>query len=77
MTLAASVFLGFDGAAVTVFGVWARHPLLAIVGVCLFLSSGLVLLYWRWHQRQVLDLVEARQALQRKERLLDELLRDG
>ncbi len=77
MTLLASAFLGFDGAAVTIFGIWARHPMVAIIGVCLFLSSGLVLVYWRWHQRQTRELAEARQALRQQEHLLRELLRDG
>jgi protein-S-isoprenylcysteine O-methyltransferase Ste14 len=77
MTLLASVFLGFDGAAVTVFGVWARHPVVAVMGVCLFFSSGLVWVYWRWHQRQTQELAAARRALRQQEQLLRELLRDG
>jgi protein-S-isoprenylcysteine O-methyltransferase Ste14 len=77
MTVLASAFLGFDGAAVTAFGIWGRRPLVALIGACLFFSSGLVLVYWRWHQRQVLELIQVRRALRQQEHLLRDLLRDN
>jgi protein-S-isoprenylcysteine O-methyltransferase Ste14 len=76
MTLVASAFLGFDGAAVATFGVWTRRPVVAIIGLCLFVSSGLVLLYWRWYQHQLREIAQIRAALREDERVLRELL-DG
>jgi len=75
LTLLASALLGFDGAAVLVFGIWSRHPLLALIGAALFVSSGLVLLYWRWHQRQLEEIAAARRALREETESLRELLR--
>jgi protein-S-isoprenylcysteine O-methyltransferase Ste14 len=75
LTLLASAFLGFDGAALLVFGIWSRHPLLALIGAALFISSGLVLLYWRWHQRQLEEIAAARRALREETESLRELLR--
>jgi protein-S-isoprenylcysteine O-methyltransferase Ste14 len=75
LTLLASAFLGFDGAALLVFGIWSHHPLLALIGAALFVSSGLVLLYWRWHQRQLAEMAEARRALRDETESLRELLR--
>jgi len=75
LTLLASAFLGFDGAALLVFGIWSRHPLLALIGAALFVSSGLVLLYWRWHQRQLDEIAAARRVLREETESLRELLR--
>jgi hypothetical protein len=75
LTLLASAFLGFDGATLLVFGIWSHHPLLALIGAALFVSSGLVLLYWRWHQRQLAEIAEARRALRDETESLRELLR--
>jgi hypothetical protein len=75
LTLLASAFLGFDGAALVVFGIWSRHPLLALIGAALFVSSGLVLFYWRWHQRQLEEIAAARRALREETASLRELLR--
>lgn len=75
LTLLASAFLGFDGAALLVFGIWSRHLLLALIGAALFVSSGLVLLYWRWHQRQLDEIAAARRVLREETESLRELLR--
>ena len=75
LTLLAAAFLGFDGAALLVFGIWSRHPLLSLIGAALFVSSGLVLLYWRWHQRQLEEIAAARRALREETESLRELLR--
>lgn len=77
MTLVASAFLGFDGAALVVFGLWTRHSMLALIGAALFVSSGLVLLYWRWHQRQLEEIAAARRAPRDEAESLRELLRGG
>ncbi len=77
VTLVASAFLGFDGAVLVVFGIWARHPVLALIGAALFVSSGLVLLYWRWHQRELEQIAAARRALRDEAESLRELLRRG
>jgi len=76
MTVLASAFLGFDGAAVATFGVWTHRPLVAIIGACLFVSSGLVLLYWRWYRHQLRRIAQIQAALGEDERALRELLRD-
>ncbi|HEX5387234.1 MAG TPA: hypothetical protein VFW66_11070 [Gemmatimonadales bacterium] len=73
-TVLASAFLGFDGAAVVVIGVWTRHPLVAVAGLCLFIASGLILVYWRWHRRQLDEIAAARNALVTAEHSLRHLL---
>lgn len=66
LTLAAAGFLGFDGTALAGLGFWAGNLTLAVVGVALFLSSGLVLWYWRWYQRQLEEIAEARRAVRQE-----------
>jgi len=63
LTVLAAAFLGFDGAALSGLGLWAGNVMLVVVGLVLFASSGLVLLYWRWHLRQLTEITAARQAL--------------
>jgi hypothetical protein len=75
MTLIAAAFLGFDGAALAVLGWWLHHPLLALIGCALFISSGLVLLYWRWHRRQLDEIAAARRVLREETEALRTLLR--
>jgi hypothetical protein len=75
MTFVASAFLGFDGAALAGLGIWTGHPLVTLIGAALFISSGLVLLYWRWHQRQLEEIAAARRALREETESLRELLR--
>jgi hypothetical protein len=43
-------------------------------GVVFFLSSGLVVLYWRWHLRRLDDIRRARQALSEEAREMQRLL---
>jgi protein-S-isoprenylcysteine O-methyltransferase Ste14 len=74
LTVAAAVFLGFDGAALSVVGVWTSHYLLLIVGLCLFCAAGLVLIYWRWHERQLREIAEARRRLRDEARALRDLI---
>ena len=77
MTFLASAFLGFDGAALVGFGLWSRHPLVALIGAALFVSSGLVLLYWRWYERQLEEIAEARRAVRDEANAMRELLPRG
>ena len=77
MTFLASAFLGFDGAALVGFGLWGRHPLVALIGAALFVSSGLVLLYWRWYERQLEEIAEARRAVRDEANAMRELLPRG
>jgi protein-S-isoprenylcysteine O-methyltransferase Ste14 len=74
LSLLAAAFLAFDGAALAAGGLWLRRPMLAVVGGVLFLSSGLVLVYWRWHQRQLAEIVEARRAVAADARALRDLI---
>jgi hypothetical protein len=59
----AAAFLGFDGAALGGLGLWAGNVMLVVAGLVLFASSGLVLLYWRWHLRQLSEITAGRRAL--------------
>ena len=77
LSLVAAAILAFDGAALAAGGLWLRRPMLAIIGGALFLSSGLVLVYWRWHQRQVAEILEARRAMAADARALQDLIRRG
>ncbi len=74
LSLLAAAFLAFDGAALAAGGLWLRRPMLAVIGGALFLSSGLVLVYWRWHQRQLAEIVEARRAVAADARALRDLI---
>lgn len=74
LSLLAAAFLAFDGAALFAGGLWLRRPMLAVVGGALFLSSGLVVLYWRRHQRQLAEIVDARRAVSAEARALRDLI---
>lgn len=75
LTILAAGFLAFDGVGLLVAGMWLRRPLIAIIGACLVASSGLVFVYWRWHQRQVGAIASARRALADEARALQDLVR--
>jgi hypothetical protein len=49
---------------------------LGLVGVVFFVSSGLVLLYWRWYRRRLADIATARRALGEEAREMQRLLRE-
>lgn len=74
LSLLAAGFLAFDGAALFAGGLWLRRPTLAIIGGALFASSGLVLFYWRRHQRQLAEIVDARRAVADEARALRDLI---
>jgi hypothetical protein len=49
--------------------------MLVAMGLVFFLSAGLVLLYWRWHRRKLLDIASERGALGEDVREMQRLLR--
>jgi membrane protein implicated in regulation of membrane protease activity len=73
LTIIAAAVLAFDGAALTLMGWWGGRWMLALVGIVFFLSSGLVLLYWRWYRRRLDDITESRRALSEEARQMREL----
>lgn len=75
LTLLTSAFLGFDGAALAVVGWWIGQPTLTLIGCALFVSSGLVLVYWRWHRRQLDAIAAARRELREETEAMRTLLR--
>ena len=75
ITVLTAAFLAFDGASLMLAGFWLSRPLMAIIGACLFASSGLVFLYWRRHQRRVQEIAEARRAIVADARELRDLAR--
>ena len=75
MTLLASAFLAFDGAALAGVGWWLHQPTVTVIGCGLFASSGLVLLYWRWYRRQLDEIAAARRVLREETESLRAVLR--
>ena len=74
LTVMAAGFLAFDGACLVLAGVVLGRPLLMIVGSCLVLSSGLVVVYWKRHRRQAIEIAEARNALRDQARAFRDLI---
>ena len=75
LSFIAAAFLAFDGAALVAAGLWLRRPTVTIIGAALFASSGLVLVFWRWHQRQLAEIGAARSELAAEARALQDLIR--
>ena len=76
LTVIAAAVLAFDGAALALLGWWSRRAGLGIIGLGLFISSGLVLLYWKWYRRRLEDIAAARRALSEEASEMQRLLRD-
>jgi hypothetical protein len=74
--MVAAAVLAFDGASLALFGWWSGRTLLALVGVVFFLSSGLVLLYWRWYRRRLEDIAAARRVLADEAREMQRVVRE-
>ena len=74
LTIVAAAVLAFDGAALAGLGWWSGRLLLGLIGLVCFVSSGLVLLYWRWYQRRLTDIAAARRELANEARELRRLL---
>ena len=76
LTIVAAAVLAFDGAALAGLGLWTDRLVLVLIGAVFFVSSGLVLLYWRWYRRRVADIAAARRALSDEAREMQRLLRE-
>ena len=75
LTWAAAVVLGFDGAVLTVLGLWSHRPLVAVIGAVLFVAAGVVLATWRSHERRLQEIAAARRELRDEARALNDFLR--
>jgi hypothetical protein len=74
LTVIAAAVLAFDGVTLALLGWWSGRLMLALVGVVFFVSSGLVILYWRWHRNRLNAIAAARQALAEEAREMQRLL---
>jgi membrane protein implicated in regulation of membrane protease activity len=63
LTITAVAFLTFDGAALAALGMMSGRLILVAMGVVLFMSAGLILLYWRWYRRTLDAITAERSAL--------------
>jgi hypothetical protein len=77
LTFIAAGVLAFDGAALAILGFWSGQVVLALVGVVFFISSGLVMLYWRWYKRRLADIAAARRGLSEDAREIQRVLRQN
>ncbi|HUQ14731.1 MAG TPA: hypothetical protein VM094_01660 [Gemmatimonadales bacterium] len=75
LTRVAAGFLAFDGAALAGLGIWSGRRAFLVTGAVLFLSAGLVLLFWRRHLRRLEEIDEARRDLRDEAEELRRLLR--
>jgi hypothetical protein len=76
LTVIAAAVLAFDGAALVGLGAWSGRGVLIPIGVVFFVSSGLILLYWRWYRRRLDDIAAARRTLADGAREMQRLLRE-
>jgi hypothetical protein len=77
LTFVAASVLAFDGAALAALGLWSGRIILTLVGVVFFISSGLVMLYWRWYRRRLADIATARRVLSEEARAIQQVLREN
>jgi hypothetical protein len=77
LTLVAAAVLAFDGAALILLGWWGKRIGLSLIGAGFFLSSGLVLLYWRGYLRRLVDIRSRRRELSEEARELQRLFGDA
>ena len=75
LTLVAIGFLTFDGAALAGLGLVSGRTMLVAMGLVFFVSAAVVLLYWRWHRRRLLDIASERSALSEDAREMQRFLR--
>jgi membrane protein implicated in regulation of membrane protease activity len=76
LTIVAAAVLAFDGAALAAFGWWSGRVVLVLVGVMFFVSSGLLLVYWRWYRRRLDDIASTRRVLAEEAREMRRLIRE-
>jgi len=70
LTLVAAAVLAFDGLALAGLGYTSGRLTLIPVGVALFVSAGLLLLYRRWYRRRLDDILAARRELSAEARAM-------
>ncbi len=75
--MVAIAVLAFDGAALTALGFMTGRMVLVPVGLVFFISSGLVVLYWRWHRRKLQEIAAARRVLAEEAREMQRTLKEG
>ena len=76
LTIVAAAVLAFDGAALAAFGWWSGRVMLVLVGVMFFVSSGLLLVYWRWYRRRLDDIASTKRVLAEEAREMRRLIRE-
>jgi hypothetical protein len=74
LTLVAASMLAFDGAALAVFGWLSGKALLVLLGCICFVSTGLVLWYWRWQRRRLEEIAALRRGVAEEARELGRFL---
>jgi uncharacterized membrane protein len=72
LTFVAAAVLAFDGAALAGLGYMTGRAVLVPVGLAFLVSSGLILLYWRWYRRKLDDILAVRRELSEEARALRE-----
>ena len=74
LTIVAVAVLAFDGAALIAMGYWAGRMVVVAIGAVFFLSSALIVLYWRWYRRKLDDIAATRRILSEEAREMQRLL---
>jgi membrane protein implicated in regulation of membrane protease activity len=74
LTIVAAAVLAFDGTALAGVGMWSGRLMLVLPGAVCLISSGLVVLYWRWYQRRLKTIADLRQGLAEETRELQRFL---
>ena len=77
LTIVAIAVLAFDGAALAALGFMTGRTVLVPVGIIFFLSSGLIVLYWRRHRRRLDEIAGDRRALAGQVRDMQQTLRES
>lgn len=55
-------------------GYWAGRMVVVAIGAVFFLSSALIVLYWRWYRRTLDDIAATRRILSEEAREMQRLL---
>lgn len=74
LTIVAVAVLAFDGAALIAMGYWAGRMVVVAIGAVFFLSSALIVLYWRWYRSKLDDIAATRRILSEEAREMQRLL---
>jgi hypothetical protein len=74
LTVVALAFLTFDGAALAALGIATGRIVLVPVGLVFFIAAGIVLLYWRRHQRRLEEIAMDRRGVRDELREMQRVL---